>query len=475
MFYLPLFHRFDGRECLVIGGGQTALRKLRWLLRTDAEIKVVAPKILPEIAELANSEKLQIEQKAFYPEALHPDLALVICATNAEGVSEEAYAIASQRRQWINCVDRTDLCTVIFPAIIDRWPILVAVSSMGQSPTLARTVRGWLELRLPLALGRLAELAGRLRDVTKQKLQDVDARKGFWDRVFSGPAATAAMANDFAKAEAIALAEMEGASENGRIVLVGAGPGDADLITLRGLRAIQTADVLLYDKLANPDLLNYARRDVELIYVGKQGPREQSAGKALESSAEQQQQINALMLEHASAGRAVVRLKGGDPYIFGRGGEEQEIAQLANVELQVIPGVTAAMGAASYCGIPLTHRGLSQSVSFTTGHKVQHSNEHDWQGFARTDQTLVIYMGLVGLETILGHLMSAGRDGATPAALVENATLPEQREVFAPLNKLAAMTASRGITGPSIIIVGEVVALAPAYANASRAMEGSEP
>jgi uroporphyrin-III C-methyltransferase/precorrin-2 dehydrogenase/sirohydrochlorin ferrochelatase len=170
MFYLPLFHRFDGRECLVIGGGQTALRKLRWLLRTDAQIKVVAPEILPEIAELANSEKLQIEQKAFYAEALHPDLALVICATNAEGVSEEAYAIAAKRRQWINCVDRTELCTVIFPAIIDRWPILVAVSSMGQSPTLARTVRGWLELRLPLALGRLADLAGRLRDVTKQKL-----------------------------------------------------------------------------------------------------------------------------------------------------------------------------------------------------------------------------------------------------------------------------------------------------------------
>ena len=463
MFYLPLFHRLEGRECLVIGGGLTASRKLRWLTRTGANITVLAPDILPEIAALEEQPNVRLQRQAFYPEALHKDLALIICATNAEGVSEHAHAIAYPRGQWINCVDRTDLCNVIFPAIVDRWPILVAISSMGQSPTLSRTVRGWLEQRLPLGLGKLADLAGRLRDVAKQDLPDVDTRKAFWEQVFSGASADAAMQNDLAKAEALALQQLHETSRAGRIVLVGAGPGDADLITLRGMRAIQNADVLLYDKLANPELLNYARRDAEMIDVGKQGPRDGNKTTARRGGTEMQREINAVMLDEAKQGKTVVRLKGGDPYIFGRGGEEQEIAQQADIEFEVIPGITAAMGAASYCGIPLTHRGLSQSVRFVTGHRVEQTADVDWSELARSDQTLVIYMGLVGIEKIMGQLVAAGRSAKTPAALIENATLGSQRTVFAALDALASEVLRLGITGPSIIIVGEVVALAPDY------------
>ncbi|MEC7412557.1 MAG: siroheme synthase CysG [Pseudomonadota bacterium] len=466
MFSLPLFHRFEDRECLVIGGGVTALRKLRWLVRTGASVTVIAPEIAPEIVALQEHHNLRLVQQIFTPEALHEDFVLTICATNAEGVSEQAHSIAIARGQWINCVDRTDLCNVIFPAIVDRWPILVAVSSMGQSPTLSRTVRGWLEQRLPMGLGKLADLAGRLRNVTKERLPDVDTRKAFWEQIFSGPAADAAIKNDLDQAEQLALRQLQqsqGKALAGRLVLVGAGPGDADLITLRGLRAIQSADVLLYDKLANPDLLNYARRDAELIDVGKQGPRDGDDNVPRRGGTEMQQQINALILEAAHQGKTVVRLKGGDPYIFGRGGEEQLIAQQANIEFEVIPGVTAAMGAASYCGIPLTHRGHSQSVRFVTGHRVEQSRELDWPELARSDQTLVIYMGLVGIEKILGQLIAAGRSANTPAVLIENATLNNQRAVFASLDGLALAVAREQVTGPSIIIVGEVVALAPDY------------
>ena len=468
MFSLPLFHRFEGRECLVIGGGLTASRKLRWLVRTGASITVLAPEILPEIVALQEHHNVRLLQQAFTPDALHRDLALIICATNADGVSEQAHAIAAPRGQWINCVDRTDLCNVIFPAIVDRWPILVAVSSMGQSPTLSRTVRGWLEQRLPMGLGKLADLAGRLRDVTKERLPDVDTRKAFWEQVFSGPAADAAINDDLGKAEHLALQQLQQSQENaltGRIVLVGAGPGDADLITIRGMRAIQSADVLLYDKLANPDLLNYARRDAEIIDVGKQGPRDGEESMPRRGGTEVQQQINTLILNEANQGKTVVRLKGGDPYIFGRGGEEQLIAQQANIEFEVVPGVTAAMGAASYCGIPLTHRGLSQSVRFVTGHRVEQTSELDWPELARSDQTLVIYMGLVGIDQILGQLIAAGRAATTPAVLIENATLSNQRAVFASVDTLAEAVAKQQVTGPSIIIVGEVVSLAPGYSD----------
>jgi uroporphyrin-III C-methyltransferase/precorrin-2 dehydrogenase/sirohydrochlorin ferrochelatase len=386
-------------------------------------------------------------------------------------VSESVFARALDERVLVNCVDRTELCTIIFPAIIDRLPILVAVSSMGQSPTLSRSVRGWIETRLPQGLGRLAELAGRLRLEVKQSLPDVDARKGYWDAVFSSPAATKAMRGSVDEAVSDAQRMLSQQRAGGEIVLVGAGPGDPDLITLRGLRAIQSADVLMFDKLIDPGLLEYARRDVELVDVGKQGPREDAGAKGWGSAAQQagskrpsgthmQAAINERLIEEALRGKKVVRLKGGDPFIFGRGGEELLAAAQQGFAVEIIPGITAGMAAASYAGIPLTHRHVSQSVRFLTGHRVADAQNLEWSDWARDDQTLVIYMALVSLESIQERLLAAGRSAATPAVLIENATLPSQREVFASLAGLNQSVIKANITGPSIIIVGQAVEIA---------------
>jgi uroporphyrin-III C-methyltransferase/precorrin-2 dehydrogenase/sirohydrochlorin ferrochelatase len=471
MFYLPLFHRLQGAQCLVVGAGQTAVRKLRWLVRAGAHITVVAPQIDPEIQRMRDAGNLVIERREFYAEAVHADLRLVISATNAPQVSESVFARALDERVLVNCVDRTELCTIIFPAIIDRLPILVAVSSMGQSPTLSRSVRGWIETRLPQGLGRLAELAGRLRLEVKQSLPDVDARKGYWDAVFSSPAATKAMRGSVDEAVSDAQRMLSQQRAGGEIVLVGAGPGDPDLITLRGLRAIQSADVLMYDKLIDPGLLEYARRDVELVDVGKQGPREDAGAKGWGSAAQQagskrpsgthmQAAINERLIEEALRGKKVVRLKGGDPFIFGRGGEELLAAAQQGFAVEIIPGITAGMAAASYAGIPLTHRHVSQSVRFLTGHRVADAQNLEWSDWARDDQTLVIYMALVSLESIQERLLAAGRSAATPAVLIENATLPSQREVFASLAGLNQSVIKANITGPSIIIVGQAVEIA---------------
>ena len=462
MFYLPLFHRLAGSSCLVVGGGQTALRKLRWLVRAEAKIKVIAPEVDPEIQKLRDAGKLTIEKSLFYPDAVTSNLVLVISATDAPNVSEEVFVAAMAQGVLVNCVDRTELCTVIFPAIIDRFPILVAVSSMGRSPTLSRSVRGWIELRLPNALGQLAELAGRLRSEVKTKLPSVDARKAFWEEVFASKAADEAMYGSMDAAVVEAEKMMARASSDGSIVLVGAGPGDPELITLKGLRAIQSADVLMYDKLANPALLEYARRDVELIDVGKKGPREavkEGSDAARPSGTTMQQEINQTLIEQALKGKKVVRLKGGDPFIFGRGGEELLAAAEQGIVVEIIPGITAAMGGASYAGIPLTHRHMSQSVRFVTGHSVEHGVNIDWPELAKPEQTLVIYMGLVGIEKILQRLVDAGRGDKTPAVLLENATLPNHREVFGTLEDLAGKVREEGIDGPSIIIVGEVAGI----------------
>ncbi|MEL0048424.1 MAG: siroheme synthase CysG [Gammaproteobacteria bacterium] len=469
MFYLPLFHRLQGAQCLVVGGGQTALRKLRWLVRAGAQITVIAPEVDPEIQRMRDAGQLRIERTAFYSQAIHSRLRLVISATNAPEVSESVFVAALEHGVLVNCVDRTELCTIIFPAIIDRLPILVAVSSMGQSPTLARSVRGWIETRLPQGLGRLAELAGQLRIQVKRGLPDVDARKAYWDSVFDSSAADRAIQGDIKGAVSMAEEMLEGQTGNGQILLVGAGPGDPDLITLRGLRAIQTADVLMYDKLVNPALLDYARRDVELVDVGKQGPREEVVGatgwgaatvasnQARPTGTTMQAGINQRMVDEALKGKKVVRLKGGDPFIFGRGGEELLAAAEHGLDVVVIPGITAGMAAASYSGIPLTHRHMSQSVRFLTGHRVVDAENIEWAEWARDDQTLVIYMGLVSLPKIQMRLLAAGRAESTPAVLIENATLAGQREVYATLKTLPERVSAAQITGPSVIIVGEVV------------------
>ncbi|NOX51080.1 MAG: uroporphyrinogen-III C-methyltransferase [Gammaproteobacteria bacterium] len=458
MFYLPLLHNLQNARCLVVGAGSTALRKINWLVRAEADVWVVAPAIDPEIRRLAANGSVNILEKEFEVGCLAPTPRLVICATNDAGLNETVYLEASRLGVLVNCVDDPNRCTFIFPAIVDRFPIIIAVSSMGVSPTLARVVRGWIEQRLPPALGELATFAGSLREQVKSQLKTVSARMTFWDRLFVGNVPEMVFQGKLQQASAAANQQLcDNNAEQGSIALVGAGPGDPELLTIKALRLIQTADVVLFDKLVNPLVLNYARRDAKLIDVGKQGPKPGALPTRSDNRSNQQSRINQLLIEHAKLGRHVVRLKGGDPFIYGRGGEELEAASEAGFDVLVVPGITASIGAASYVGIPLTYRNLSQSVRFVTGHRVENTVNLDWPEFAKPDQTLVIYMGLVGLAQIMSKLIEHGSPGTRPVALVENATLPEQRVVIGCVENIANKVAQANIQGPSVVIVGDVV------------------
>lgn len=460
MFYLPLYHNLENAKCLVVGAGKTASRKLHWLVRAGADLVVVSPVISAEVQALADAGSLSLCLAKFDPAIVSSDLTLIVSATNDRAVNRAVYTAARDANVLVNCVDQPDLCTFIFPAIVDRAPLLIAVSSMGAAPTLARVVRGWIEAQLPPNLGKLAELARNLRDEVKATLPSVDARKFYWEKLFQSPVADQAMQGDLVLAETSARARLHNQGVvRGSVALVGAGPGDPELITLKALRLIQSADVILYDKLANPILLDYARRDAECIFVGKQGPKPGSPAPRLDNRSNQQQTINEQIVAHALAGKQVVRLKGGDPFIYGRGGEELEQVVEAGIDVMVVPGITAALGAASYAGIPLTYRNLSQSVRFVTGHRVENSVNLDWPELGRADQTLVIYMGLVGLPDILQKLMSHGCEAKRPAALIEYATLPEQRVIVGDVSTLVGLAEDAGVDGPSVVIIGEVVGL----------------
>ena len=448
MDYLPLFVDLRGRPCLLVGGGEVAHRKLTLLLRAGAAVEVIAPEVGHEVAALAEAHGLLVQRRGFEP----ADVAgryLVIAATNDTGVNRRVFEAASLAHTLVNSVDQPAISSAIFPAIVDRSPVLVAVSTGGSSPTLARLVRGWIEARLPPRLGALAAFVGLRRDRVKAALPDVPARQRFWQRIITGPAAEAVYRGDEAAAERAYQGELSKPSGTGLVALIGAGPGDPELLTLKALRLLQEADVVLYDNLVNRQVLEYARRDAELVYVGKK--------RLLHGI--RQEDINALLREHALAGRNVVRLKGGDPFIFGRGGEE--IATLAEhgIDCVVVPGITAGLGAASYAGIPLTHRDVSQSVRFVTGHRQDDRVNLDWPELARPDQTLVIYMGLPGLADILRELIAHGLPASTPAALVERATLPEQRVIQGTVADLGDRARAADVTGPSTTIIGNVVGL----------------
>lgn len=462
MFYLPLYHNLKGARCLVVGAGTTAVRKLRWLVRAEADVLVVSPEIAPDIQAMADEGLVRIKEDVFGDQYVTRDLTLIISATNHREVNQQVYAAAQRAGVLVNCVDQPDLCTFIFPAIVDRSPILIAITSMGSAPTLARVVRGWIETQLSPNLGKLADLARGLRDRVKASLPTVDARKNYWESLFQSHAAELALQGKVSEAEEVALQRLnESKQAHGSVALVGAGPGDPELITLKALRLIQAADVILYDKLANPALLDYARRDAEFLYVGKQGPKPGMSPQRRDNRSNQQHAINDLIVAHACAGKNVVRLKGGDPFIYGRGGEELETVVAAGVDVVVVPGITAALGAASYAGIPLTYRNLSQSVRFVTGHRIENAVNLDWPEMGRPEQTLVIYMGLVGLTAILERMMAHGCEAERPAALIEHATLPEQRIIDGTVGTLAKLATDAEISGPSVVVIGEVVALRP--------------
>lgn len=428
---------------MVIGGGHVAARKVRLLLESGARVRVIAPELCDELREAHQQNRIEHVPRRYIAGDL--SLAVLVIAATSDGAVNQTVSLeANAARIPVNVVDDGELSSVIFPGIVDRSPVVVAISSSGQSPTLTRLLRARLEAWLPKQIGVVARFIGTKREELKRKGRSFSRAQ--WEALVSAPPNT--LESTYAALSAETDDGTSARSRKGWVAIVGAGPGDPELITLRALQLLQSADVVMYDNLVNRSILDYARRDADQVYVGKK--------RALEST--RQEDIHHRLLLEARVGRNVVRLKGGDPFIFGRGGEE--IASLADegIECIVVPGVTAALGAASYAGIPLTWRNLSQSVRFVTGHRARGSIDIDWADFAKPGQTLVFYMGLFNLSDICERLMSHGLAGETPAALVENATLSNQRIVEGTLGTLAAMAQAHGIFGPSTVIVGEVVA-----------------
>jgi uroporphyrin-III C-methyltransferase/precorrin-2 dehydrogenase/sirohydrochlorin ferrochelatase len=450
MEFLPLFHNLRGARVLVVGGGEIALRKSRLLADSGAVLRVVAPEIGAEVRELI--ERSGGEQiLRGYTESDLNGCVLIIAATDDEPLNAQVSADARQRGVPVNVVDAPALCSVIFPAIVDRSPLVIAVSSGGDAPVLARLIRAKLETWIPPTYGHLAGLAARFRHQVKGLFPNVQQRRAFWEDVFQGPIADRQLAGQGAEAERLLQAKIDGdaPATTGEVYLVGAGPGDPDLLTFRALRLMQQADVVLYDRLVAPAILDLCRRDADRVYVGKQ-----RADHALP-----QDQINQQLVDLAKQGKRVVRLKGGDPFIFGRGGEEIEELAAHGIPFQVVPGITAASGCAAYAGIPLTHRDHAQSVRFVTGHLKNGTTDLPWKDLVSPSQTLVLYMGLIGLPGICEQLIKHGRAADTPAALIQQGTTVNQRVFTGTLANLPQLVAEHEVHAPTLVIVGEVVKL----------------
>ena len=450
MDYLPLFHKLQGGRVLVVGGGEIALRKARLLADAGAALRVVAPEVDGQLATLAREGGGEVLVRGYQASDLD-GCRLVIAATDDSALNAQVSTEAQARSLPVNVVDAPALCTVIFPAIVDRSPLVVAVSSGGDAPVLARLIRAKLEAWIPSAYGELAGLAARFRERVKALYPDVNQRRGFWETVFQGPIAERQLAGQGAEAERLLQAMVDGApvQQGGEVYLVGAGPGDPDLLTFRALRLMQQADVVLYDRLVAPAIIEMCRRDAERIYVGKRRA----------DHAVPQDKINRLLVDLARQGKRVLRLKGGDPFIFGRGGEEIEELADEGIPFQVVPGITAASGCSAYGGIPLTHRDYAQSVRFVTGHLKDGTSNLPWNDLVAPAQTLVFYMGLVGLPTICAELIRHGRAASTPAALVQQVTTRNQRVFTGTLADLPALVARHEVHAPTLVIVGEVVQL----------------
>ncbi|MBS4717466.1 uroporphyrinogen-III C-methyltransferase [Aeromonas dhakensis] len=453
MDYLPIFCRLDNKPVLLVGGGEVAERKARLLLDAGAQLTVVAPELDPELAELAASGSIEWLAGEFAPQQLAGKW-LVVAATDRREVNALVYQSANQARIFANVVDDPKRSSFIMPSIIDRSPLMVAISSGGKAPVLARLLREKLEAMLPQHLGAVAAFAGSLRDRVKTRFASMGERRRFWERLLGADRLGQALARGD-RASAHQLADNLFADEShtaGEVVLVGAGPGDPGLLTLHALRQMQQADVVVYDRLVSDEVMALVRRDAKRIFVGKQ------AG----NHCVPQEGINQLLLEEAKKGLRVVRLKGGDPFIFGRGGEELEALVGSGIGFQVVPGITAASGCAAYAGIPLTHRDHAQSVRFVTAHGKGGARDLDWPLLAKDKQTLVFYMGLSSCATIREQLLAHGKGGDTPVALIERGTQPSQRVIRGTLDQLPEL--ALGVESPALIMVGSVVTLADTLA-----------
>lgn len=453
MDYFPAFLKLKDKDVLVVGGGAVALRKTRAFLSCSARLTVVAPVIVDGLRDLADGNQIRWLPEPFH--ARHIEGAhVVVAATDDVCINDEVSRRCDERQIPVNVVDDPERSSFIVPAVVDRSPLVIGISSGGAAPVLTRLWRARLEVMLPAGYGRLAALAQSFRAQVKARISGSSARLRFWESVLDGPVAEHMLAGREDEASRLLQVMLEQGSEKrnhltGEVYLVGAGPGDPDLLTFRALRLMQKADVVLYDRLVSPGILDLVRKDAERIYVGK----------ARKNHALPQSDINSLLVEHAREGKRVLRLKGGDPFIFGRGGEEIESLMQFGIPFQVVPGITAASGCAAYAGIPLTHRDHAHSCSFVTGHPKDGGVDLDWATLTQPNHTVVIYMGLQGLEKICQQLIDRGLSPEHPAALIQQGTTPAQRVIISDLARLAERANEQPLVPPTLVIVGEVVRL----------------
>lgn len=450
MRYFPCFVDTQSLQCLIVGAGEVAARKTELMLKTHASIKVIAPEAVPTMQRLMSTHGLAFEQRKFKDSDLDK-VDIVFVATDKPDVNVHISQLAKQQNIQVNVVDSPEDCTFVTPAIIERTPVTIAMCSGGVAPVLLRHLRQKLEALIPQRISQLGQFANTMRDKVKAKFSTIDARRNFWEAMFEGPVGEDVLNGNEQRATERLLAQLDETEDTleGEVYLVGSGPGDPELLTFKALRLMQKADVVVYDRLVSEPILNMVRRDAEKIYVGK----------AKSKHTIPQSEINQVLVDQAKMGKRVVRLKGGDPFIFGRGGEELSTLVANDIPFQVVPGITAANGASSYAGIPLTHRDHAQAVVFATGHLQDNTINLNWKSLATPNHTLVFYMGLTGLEVITRELVNHGLASDTPIALIESATTSEQVVVTGTLSTIQQVIAEHPVKPPTLIIIGSVVTL----------------
>jgi uroporphyrin-III C-methyltransferase/precorrin-2 dehydrogenase/sirohydrochlorin ferrochelatase len=452
MEYLPIFIDLKQQDCLVVGGGDIAARKASLLIKAQAKVTVVAPALSSTTQTMVEKGELSWIESNF-DEAFIKQPRLIIAATDDESVNTVVYEAAKARNILVNVADSPEQCDFILASILDRSPIVIAVSSGGDSPVLARNLRARLETLIPPSYSKLGQLMGKYRETVKQQFSRLSQRRRFWESVLEGPVTDHMLAGRDELAEQTLLQQLHNPSNEelrqGEVYLVGAGPGDPDLLTFKALRLMQQADVVFYDRLVSKEVLALVRKEAELVYVGKQ-----RAWHAV-----RQEEINSLLLEHAKQGKRVLRLKGGDPFIFGRGGEEIETLADEKIPFQVVPGITAASGCSSYAGIPLTHREYAQSCVFVTGQLKHGELDLNWQALVQPRQTVVVYMGLAGLPELCRQLQAHGMAADKPAALVQQGTTENQKVWLSTISELPALAEREQPVAPTLVIIGEVTRL----------------
>jgi uroporphyrin-III C-methyltransferase/precorrin-2 dehydrogenase/sirohydrochlorin ferrochelatase len=452
MINFPIFIKLQDQHCLVVGGGVVATRKIKQLLIAGAKVFVVAPNIEPALEKLKESGDIRYFQQAYTEKCLEGKQ-LVIAATNDKQLNNQIAKRAKSQNILVNVVDDYDAGTFIMPSIINRNPVVIAISTSGIAPVLTKLLSIRIETLIPSNYGKLASLISRFRDSAKEKYPSTKDRRRFWESILDGPIAEMFYAGQEEKTLKLLEAQLGNESSHldskGEVYLVGGGPGDPELLTFRALRLMQQADVVLYDRLVAPKILEFVRKDAKRIYVGKERDRH----------ALPQAEINQMLVDLAKQGRRVLRLKGGDPFMFGRGGEEIDLLYENNIPFQIVPGITAANGCASYAGIPLTHRNYAQSCLFVTGHLKDGSMNLNWQTLVQPQQTLAVYMGTHSLDILSRQLIKHGMKKSMPAAIIQQGTTGDQNVYLSTIECLPEVPKENNVKPPSMIIIGEVVSL----------------